>query len=218
MSEKVRLAVTDEDNQIVWPEYCPKCGARNSLLNVNARVGQVKSIRPNLDGGWTMKSDVLYFSFPMCEQHAKSTRVANLLLEKSPLMYLLRFFAYLGFMPVLPMFAALVTGTKSLEQLLNPANPPPTFFTVMMFYGMVMVAAVIWARLSTAVWPKDFDPDMNVINIHFSDVSYAQDFKRANPNATDEWLTAPPPWYKRSLLWKVVIIIGFLVWMSHLMK
>ncbi|MGR9013614.1 MAG: hypothetical protein ACU83U_08215 [Gammaproteobacteria bacterium] len=218
MSEKVRLAVTDGDDPIVWPKYCPKCGTRDSLLNVNARVGQVKSMRPNLHGGWTMKSNVLYFSFPMCGQHAKSTRVANLLLEKSPLMYLLRAFAYMGFVPILPLFIALVSGQRTLEQLLNPTNPPPTFFMVLMLYGIVMVAAVIWARLSTAVWPRDFDPDMNVINIHFSDVSYAQDFKRANPVATDEWLTASPPWYKRSLLWKVVIIIGFLVWMSHLMQ
>jgi hypothetical protein len=96
MSEIVRVAFGENIPQLVWPSCCPNCGTGESLVNTTSRLGRVKSIRPNLLGGMTMKSDVLYLSYPICAKHARGTYWANLILDKSPLVQLLQLITYFG--------------------------------------------------------------------------------------------------------------------------
>ena len=76
--------------------------------------------------------------------------------------------------------------------------------------------AIWWAYRNTSVWPKRFDPDVEVLEIQFADERYARHFKRANRAATDMLMTAAPPWYMRSITWKLGVLALFVMWMMHL--
>ncbi|MFZ6748800.1 hypothetical protein [Undibacterium sp. Ren11W] len=206
MSKIVRVAIQEDVPQLVWPACCPKCGTTEKLVNTTSRIGRVKSIRPNLLGGMTMKSDVLYLSFPTCQKHAQQTHWANTILEKSPLMQLLQLLIYMAALFALP----LITRPKAFIADLG-------WFALIPVIGLLGVACLVWARRSSSVWPMHFDPDMDVIAIRFLDEDYAAKFRLANRKATSNSLTQAPPWYKRGLIWKLLVVGLFIAFMAKLM-
>ena len=209
MSQIVRVAIGEDFPEIQWPTCCPECGTSKSLIRNTTRLGKVKSIRPNLQGGMTMKSEVMYLNYWICPEHAAETRWANRLLEKSPVMHLIRFIFYLG-----ALFAiGLLLGPRRLATFseLGPLLALPLI-------GILGVASLIWARIATSLWPIRFDPDQDVIEIQFRQAPYATRFRVMNREATSAQNTEETPWYKRSLLWKVVVIVLFLMFMARLMN
>lgn len=207
MTTTVRVAIQDDLPPIEWPRCCPKCGATDSLVSATSRLGRVKSIRPNLLGGMTMKSDVLHLSFPVCEKHAQETRWANLILDNGPLARLIHMIVYMGALFALPM-------------LIRPVNFVSQFglFALYPVLSVLGVVAIVWARRTSSLRPTQFDPDMDVFEVQFSDEDYATKFRVQNRKATSSSLTEAPPWYMRSLLWKIVIIVVFLGFIAKLMK
>ncbi|MFZ6755610.1 hypothetical protein ACO0K9_00190 [Undibacterium sp. Ji50W] len=205
MSQIVRVAIDEDIPQLVWPPCCPKCGATGKLYKTTSRVGRVKSLRPNLLGGMTMKSDVLYLAFPGCEKHAQQTGLANALLEKSPLMHLIRLMMYMAAFFVLPV----IMRPKAFIADLS-------WYSLVPVFGVLGIASIVWARKVSSVWPVRFDPDMDVIIIRFLDEDYAVKFRLANRKATSNDLTDAPPWYQRALIWKVLVICLLIAFMSKL--
>ena len=63
-----------------------------------------------------------------------------------------------------------------------------------------------------------FDPDQDVIEIQFRQAPYATRFRVMNREATSAQNTEETPWYKRALLWKVIVIVLFIMFMARLMK
>ena len=195
MTEIVRVAISDDLPKLEWPPCCPVCGGKKTLRWATSRLGRVKSIRPDLGGGLTMKSDVMYLSFPMCEQHAGSTSLANVVLEKSPLMQFLRLLTYMALLFALPL---LMRPSHFLEQL--------GWFTLVPVFGILGTLGLLLARRATGVWPVRFDPDMDVIILRFRNEEYASKFRLMNRKSTSNSLTEAPPWYLRSIVWKVVVL------------
>lgn len=159
-----------------------------------------------------MKSDVQYLSFPACEQHSSSNKWANRILEKSPLMFYLRAIVYIGAIFGLAVLIALATTPGTFSRLGDMGA-----LLIFPIVGWLGIATILWARRTTSVWPIRFDPDMDVIEIRFSDAGYAAEFRRLNRDATDEQLTKAPRWYLRALPWKVLIIVVFLLLMGRLL-
>ncbi|QJR10587.1 hypothetical protein DSM104443_01651 [Usitatibacter rugosus] len=211
MTEVVRVSVGEDVESFSWPPRCARCGKAKPLKGSTSRVGRVKSMRPNLAGGMTMKSDVLYLTAPMCTAHAGSNELANKILEKSPLMLLLRAIVYIGFLYFVLFALRAVVDPKAIRRLFELG-----VLALLPFIGFFGILLLYWARKNTSVWPVRFDPDMDVVEVRFSDAEYAEDFRKANPDATDTDVTGPPPWYMRSLLWKVVIIVAFLFYMFRM--
>ncbi len=211
MPEIVRVAIVDGAMKVQWPPRCPRCGAEGKLVPSTSRVSQVKSVRPGL-GSVTISSEVMRLSVPMCEQHAAANSVANAILEKSTLMTALRVLSYIGAFFVAEMLLGLALHPKDSWQRLGDLG------AFLVFPAFSLGCLVIWwARSSTAVWPRRFDPDVDVLEIQFADERYARHFKRANRDATDLQATAAPPWYMRGLTWKLVVLAVFVIWMMHLM-
>ena len=212
MPELVRVALTENAVELAWPPRCPRCGADKRLTTSTSRVGRVKSLRPNLMGGWTMRSNVMYVSIPMCEKHAGANTLANKVLEKSPAMTGLRLLTYFGATLLAEIVVTLLRGNHAWERLWDLDA-----FLLFPAIALAGLPAIWWARRNTTVWPRRFDPDMDVLEIQFSDARYARHFKRANPSSTDEIHTAPPPWYMRSLTWKIAAAVVLVAWLRHLM-
>ena len=210
MPEIVRVAITDNSVNIAWPPRCPRCGEEKRLVPSTNRVSRLKSVRPNLGGGLTMRSDVMYMSVPMCERHAGTNRLANLILQRSPLWAGLRALSWLG----LAMLVSVLVGLILHGGFGNIADMGA--FLLLPLIGIVGGLAIWWARKNTSVWPKRFDPDMDVLEIQFANERYARHFRRANRDATDSQLTAPPLWYMRSLLWKIVAVVVLIIWLARL--
>lgn len=209
MSELVRVAIGEDFPEIQWPACCPECGTTKSLIRSTSRLGKVKSVRPNLLGGLTMKSQVMYLNYWICPEHAAETRWANRLLDKSPLMHLIRFFFYTSAFFAL----GLLLGPRKLQTF-----PELGFMLVLPFIGIVGVVSLIWARMATSVWPVRFDPDQDVIEIRFRQAPYATRFRVMNREATSLQNTEALPWYQRGLIWKIVVIAMFLTFMSQMMR
>lgn len=209
MSEVVRVAIVDGVMRVQWPPRCPACGAEGNLVPSTNRVSQVKSMRPGL-GSVTVHSQVMEVSVPMCEKHAGVNSTANLILERSLLMSSLRWLSYVGAFFLVEMLVGLVLDPHSWQRLLDTG-------VFLMFPAFSLgCLAVWWAYRNTSVWPKRFDPDVEVLEIQFADERYARHFKRANRDATDSMATAAPPWYMRSLTWKLGVLALFVMWMMHL--
>ena len=210
MPEVVRVALVDNAMTVAWPPRCPRCGAEGKLVPSTNRVSQVKSVRPGLNSV-TVRSRVMEVSVPMCERHAGINSTANFILEKSTLMTGLRVLSYLGLFFLLEMLLGLVRDRTAWQRL-------PDLGAFLVFPALSLgCVAIWWARQNTSVWPKRFDPDMEVLEIQFADERYARHFKRANRDATDSQATAAPPWYMRSLTWKLVVLGVFVLFMAHLM-
>jgi hypothetical protein len=212
MPEVVRIAITDNAVSLTWPPRCPRCGVDSGLTTSTNRVGRVSSIRPNLMGGFTMRSDVMVVSVPMCERHAGANTVANLILQRSPLMAGLRGLAWVGLALLASMLVAAVRE-RGFGHIADMGA-----FLLFPAIGIVGGLAMLWARKNSSVWPKSFDPDVDVLEVQFADERYARHFKRANRDATDSLLTAAPPWYMRKLLWQVAAIGLLILWFVHLAK
>lgn len=210
MPEIVRVALVDNATSVVWPPRCPSCGAEGRLVPSTSRVSQVQSMRPGL-GSVTVRSRVMEVSVPMCEKHAGANSMANLILQKSPLMTGLRVLSYLGAFFLLQMFVGLALHPHDAWQRLGDLG------AFLMFPAFSLgCLAIWWARRNTSVWPKRFDPDVEVLEIQFADERYARHFKRANRDATDTLATAAPPWYRRGLTWKLAAIGLLVLWVMHL--
>lgn len=209
MSQLVRVAIGADFPEIQWPACCPECGTTKSLIRNISRLGRVKSIRPNLAGGLTMKSEIMYLNYWICPAHAAETRWANLLLDKSPLMYLIRFIFYVGALFAL----ALLLGPRRLSTFpeLGPLLALPLI-------GIFGVTSLIWARIATSLRPIRFDPDQDVIEIQFRQAPYATRFRVMNREATSSQNTEETPWFRRSIVWKVIVIVLFIAFMARLMK
>jgi hypothetical protein len=198
ISELVRVAIGTDIPELTWPACCPECGNKTSLVKSTSRLGQVKSVRPNLRGGLTMRSEILYLTYQICAQHASATKFANSLLEKSPLMYLLRFIVYVGIIFAI----GLLLGPR-------PWNTFPALGMLLILpaVGILGTAGIVWARRTTSLWPIRFDPDQDVIEIRFSQEKYAAKFRALNREATNSDNSAPLPWYQRGIVLKIVAIL-----------
>lgn len=206
MSETIRVAIAEELPPIDWPPCCAQCETKEGLVAVNTRLGQVKSVRPNWSGGMTIRSNILYLSFPMCRQHAIGAAWANRILDNGPLAVLLRVIVYSGLLFVLPL---LIRPARFIADL--------GWFSLYPLLGVAGVAAIVWAKRTAAVLPVRFDPDMDVIEIRFANEDYATKFRVFNRKATSSSLTEALPWYQRASLWKIVVLGLFFAFMAKLM-
>lgn len=205
MTETVRVAIAEELPPLDWPPCCAQCETKGALVAVGSRLGRVKSVRPNWSGGLTLRSDILYLSFPMCRQHAGATAWANRILGNSPVAGLIRMIVYGGLLFVLPL-------------LIRPARfvADVGWFSLYPLLGVAGVAAIVWAKWTAAVLPVRFDPDMDVVEIRFRNEDYATKFRIFNRKATSSSLTEALPWYKRALPWKIVVLGLFFAFMAKL--
>ncbi|MES2040028.1 MAG: hypothetical protein V4495_19595 [Pseudomonadota bacterium] len=205
MPQIVRIAIQEDIPPLVWPPCCPKCGATGKLYKTTSRLGRVKSVRPNLLGGMTMKSDILYLTFPGCQKHASETDLANIILDKSPLMRLLHLMIFMAALFTLP----LITRPKAFIADFS-------WYALLPLIGLLGIAGIVSARRVSSVWPMRFDPDMDVISIRFIDEDYAVKFRLANRKATSNDLTDALPWYQRGLIWKLLVIGLFIAFLAKL--
>lgn len=211
MSTTVRIAIAEEGTPLSWPKRCAACGESGALEPSTTRVGRVASVRPNLQGGITMKSDVMYVSTPMCAKHAGANALANRILEKSPLMSFLRGWIYIGVLVAVTMIISLVARRSGAVSGIGG-------LLIIPLLGIVGGAALAWANKNWQVRPVRFDPDMDVIEVDFRNDVYAAEFKRANRKATDSALTEPLPWWRRSATWKIVVMAVFVLFLLRLTR
>lgn len=197
MPQTVRVAIGENFPPLKWPACCPECGTTTMLEKSTSRLGRVKSVRPNLGGGLIVKSEVMYLSYLICPDHVAETRWANRLLEKSPVMYLLRFICYVGVVFAL----ALLLGPRRLSSF-----PELGALLALPVLGIIGVSSLIWAHMATTLWPIRFDPDQDVIIIRFRQAPYATKFRVMNLEATSSANTEALPWFKRKLLWQLVLM------------
>lgn len=209
MSEVVRVAIVDGAMRVQWPPRCPRCGAEGNLVPSTNRVSQVKSMRPGL-GSVTVHSKVMEVSVPMCQKHAGPNSTANFILERSILMSSLRWLSYIGAFFLAQMLVGLVLNRGGWQRLQDLGE-----FLILPAFSLGCLA-IWWAHRNTSVWPKRFDPDVEVLEIQFADERYARHFKRANRDVTDLQATAAPPWYMRGITWKLGVLGLFVLWMMHL--
>ena len=216
MSTPVRIAVFEDLPPMRWPNACTTCGGKTALEGVPVRVGRVKSVRPNLLGGWTMKSDVIHLTVPVCRQHRTVNRLAHVLLEKSPLMLMLRGMAYLlGMSGALLLVSILVR--MNFQDLLKTYHDSPAF-VLMSMGGLAASLLLFWLKRQVGVRVMRLDPDLDVIHLNFRDARYAKTFKRGNPEATDQVMTALLPWYRRKITGQLLILAAFMAFMAYLVN
>jgi len=212
MSRTIRIAVPEKGMTLHWPERCPACGTEEDLVEVSNRVGRVKSVRPNLLGGISLKSNLLNVHYLMCRKHAWQNTLANRLWDRGPGMRAVRGVIYLGLLSAISSIVYIIrTGDTATVFL----SPPLAGLKLIGLFGTVLL---LWARQVCAVRLKGWDADVDVIDVEFSDVIYATDFKRKNKDYTDDTLTASVPWYRKSAVWKAVLIAGLLLFVGYLMK
>lgn len=202
MPQIVRVALGDNLPPLKWPACCPECGTTKMLEKMTTRLGRVKSVRPDLGGSLTVKNEVMYLTYFICPDHAAETRWANRLLEKSPVMYLLRFIFYFGAIFAL----ALLLAPRRLSSF-----PDLGALLVLPVLGVVGVTSLIWAHMATSLWPMRFDPDQDVMIIRFRQAPYATKFRVMNLEATSSANTEELPWFKRKLLWQLLAAAALFV-------
>ena len=213
MAENIRVAVNAGIKAINWPKRCPRCGRKEKLISVDSRVVRLSAAAPKRFGAiLAIRSETVHLSFLACDQHAYQNEIGVRILEKTPLMSLLRLLAYVAlFFDALLSFQV-VSRHQSLSTLIHDT---PAFFQFGLLYGLIGIGLIIWARRVSSVWPIRMDADMDVITIRFSDENYAGEFRKANPQATSRQLTDSPPFFMRPLLWKMVCLVGLLAFIAH---
>lgn len=206
MSELVKISLAHLDNsQMIWPLYCPRCGATANLVRVEARVGVVHDDGHSLSvlsSILNMTTEATYLSFPVCKRHALSNQVGIRLLEKSSVPRFLRFLIYLAFFVFCFTAFQVFSGDNSI--LLKVKQN--TSFAYFLLAGPVGLLTILWARSVSSVWPIDIDSSKNVVSIRFINEHYAQEFKRANPRATHRLATRTTLFFLRKDFWVFVIL------------
>lgn len=214
MSTPVRIAIFEDLPPMRWPKACASCCSKEDVAGAKVRVGRIKSARPNLLGGWTIKSDVLYLTVPVCARHRMVNQLAHVLLEKSPLMLLIRGFSYmLGLGGALILLASLIRMDGA--GLVKTYQDSPPFFWMFMG-GLVASVLFFWLKRQVGVRVVRLDPDLDVLDLRFRDPRFAKAFKKANPEATDSVMTAGPPWYRRKLTHQLLVLAVFFAFMAYL--
>ena len=217
MTSNVRVAINQCDT-LIWPQRCPCCGTKNNLAGVNSRVIRVNYLIPNyktIFGSLRTENSIYQVDFPACSQHAFKNLLGIKLLEKSLMMMLIRAVIYICFFSIPILLMQIITGQKSFDQVWSSI---PKDFMYSMLVGLIGMVLVVWAHRVSSVWPKAFDADRDVIIIRFQDELYARDFQRANQLATDPRYTRLPIWFLRPWIWKIVLALVFIKYMSHLMQ
>ena len=216
MAENVRIAVNAGINTISWPKRCPRCGRKDKLISADSRVVRLSAQAPTKLGAiLAIRSETVHLSFLACDQHAHQNEIGVRILEKTPLISLLRLFAYVAFTFDALLLFQVVSGHQSLSTLFHDT---PTFFRFGLLYGFIGVALIVWARKAASVWPIRMDADMDVIAIRFSDEKYAGEFRKANSQATSRQLTDSPPFFTRPLFWKIVCVVALLAFVGHMVN
>jgi hypothetical protein len=150
----------------------------------------------------------------MCRRHAFSNQLGSWLLRPGIFMMLGRGFLYLSMYSSLVIAFQLVTGRRTVQQLVDTAPPMP--FLVYLVMGWVAAGALLWARRVSAVRTVRLDRDQDVAVLRFADDQYAREFKKANPKATSKELTAALPFFARPSFWKVVLVVGLVAFVVHM--
>ena len=218
MSSTIRMAVPDESFELKWPARCPGCKRNEGLIGSGTRVGKVRSVRPNVAGGFTVKSDVMRLDIPMCPQHARANSLAARLLEKSLLMQVIRAIVFLGLLMFILLSVSSTVGLISGNKTMAAGFRNLGGMLVLPCLGLIGTLVLIWARGAASARPVRWDPDVEVIELQFADARYAQTFSRLNESLTDATLTAAPPWYRRAALWKLLMVVGLIIFMIVLVK
>ena len=159
------------------------------------------------------KSDILRLSFRACKQHALPNEIGIRILEKTPLMYLLRWLTYYAFICITLMLVQI--GYRH-ESPLKFFFEIPLGFRYSMLFGLLGVILVIWAKKVSSVLPIRFDADMDVVEIRFSDEVYAKEFRIANPLVTLKLLTDRPSFFLRPSILKILCVVALLVFISYM--
>ncbi|MTW11502.1 hypothetical protein GM658_12925 [Pseudoduganella eburnea] len=73
------------------------------------------------------------------------------------------------------------------------------------------LALVLWARKTINIWPKAFDPDLDVVVVRFANEDYATKFRLMNREATSLRNTEQAPWLARASTRKMIIVVLALV-------
>lgn len=216
MAENVRIALNAGIDAISWPKRCPRCGRKDKLISVDSRVVRLSAHAPTKFGSMlTIRSETVHLSFLACDQHAHQNEIGVRILEKTPLMSLLRLLAYVAFTFDALLLFQVVYRHESLSTLFHDT---PTFFRFGLLYGLVGVALIVWARRVSSVRPIRMDADMDVIDIRFSDEKFAGEFRKANPRATSRQLTDRPPFFMRPLFWKIACVVALLAFVGHMVS
>jgi hypothetical protein len=212
VAEIVRIAVTGNTGPLKWPQRCPRCGTSSDLTYFDGRVSR-ESVSLGL-GYWRFRRESANFPILMCRRHAFSNQLGSWLLRPGIFMMLGRGFLYLSMYSSLVIAFQLVTGRRTVQQLVDTAPPMP--FLVYLVMGWVAAGALLWARRVSAVRTVRLDRDQDVAVLRFADDQYAREFKKANPKATSKELTAAPPLFARPSFWKVVLVVGLVAFIVHM--
>lgn len=217
MAEKVRIAVnTAGISAINWPKRCPRCAATEKLISVDSRVVRMSAHAPQKLGSiLTIRSEIVHLSFLACQQHAYQNEAGVRILEKTPAMSLLRLLAYVAFAFDVLLLSQIILRHRSLAALFHDT---PTSFLFFLLYGLIGVMLILWARSVSSVWPMRMDADMDVLEIRFTDESYAGSFRKANAKATSKQLTDAPPFFMRPLFWKIICLIALVAFIGHIVS
>jgi hypothetical protein len=205
VAENVRVAMFAGVAPLKWPERCPRCGSQKDLIYLNGRV-----VRETFVGFRfrRIKQEIISIPILMCREHAIQNEIGGKILERGIAMNLFRGVVYISIVFSIVILIQIGTGQRAFASLVQLDSRRLLYF---MGFGYVGLIAIIWARLVTSVRPVQFDPDYDVAVLRFSDEKYAREFKRANIKATSGALTQSPPFFMRASFWKMVLVVGLLI-------
>ena len=208
MSETVRILV-NRGEAMVWPQRCPRCGAKDNLVAV-----QSTAVRESFSlwlNSLTIGTESLEITSVACQDHAWPNELGINIWKKTGLTFLARMLVYLACALTLLAVFNLLRGVVTWEHDRETGG-------MFLLGGFALAGALVlwWGRRAAAVLPLRLDQDQDVAVIRFRDKDYAREFRRANARATNPRLVAPPVFFMRPDFWKVVIVIGLVLFLARL--
>ncbi|RYX90256.1 MAG: hypothetical protein EOO28_30180 [Comamonadaceae bacterium] len=213
MGEEVRVFIGGGEDMMRWPPLCARCGSRSGLTHVPIRVGRSRSSIRLLLKGVKREYESWSFSYPVCSKHAGKARRDGLIWDTGPLAGLLRglvFMAALFIIPAVMHTLLLLLGQEKWRDF-------NLILALVGYAGLALLTYMLKARRALPVRPTGFDPDMDVFRLMFLKKKYADMFRTANRDITNENLVEAVAWYKRPTLWKAVLLAGLAIFVISLM-
>ena len=219
MAETVRIAL-NAPGPLKWPSRCPRCGATDDLVLLDAKV-----VRNNRgpENRRSSASILLYtqesirLPVPMCRMHAHTNQAGGALLGRDVTMIVLRASIYVsilcGLMSIWMQLRSGFAGFRAFGDV-------SIGWWLWCLYGVAGVPVLLWARQVAWVRPLRLDPDYDIAVMRFKDAQYARDFKRMNLKiTTGAAVDKTPVWLRMTPMKALLMICGVLIlaamWMGR---
>ena len=193
---------------VQWPRRCARCGSTVNLVTAPAMIGVTESVRPTLHGTWRVESSTLHFSYPICARHQTLATVGMWVNRKSPALALIRGVFWF----TAPITLAVILRTLTNHPLRNGLDVSPWLILA----SATGISTMLFFRRWVPVRPLRWDE--GVLDLYFTDTSYARDFVAANPEQTAADSVKRTPWNSpRNLarLGLLLLIVVMVVYLFH---